>query len=293
MKRMAWASLFLLSACAAVAGQVKLVVKTGMSPKPDALVSAPVALKGALEVRDADGRSVPCAVRTDPSGNRFVAFRIRNAGMLELLDYTVIETKGLQGDLPDVPKTLPGMNLFTNADFSARDANGDIDGWAPSPKGYGIKSKWTDEDRRNIRAKDGMLGLRGEMTCLVTYVYGLEAGHVYRIAFDGKCEKGVLAATMWFQGDNGRLPNDFIKGVGNYKNSNGVSASGEWEHVENSSFIYFDEAAKHTNMNCRELLPGTGSAYFYFYVKNGRGAVRNLRLEDITSDSGVRAEIVE
>jgi len=282
-------SLFLLPSFAV---SLDVLVKTGMAPGRDPLVSVEFDLKGPVKVVDAAGREVPCAVRTDPSGRRFVAWRILGAKMLELMDYRIVESAGPQTDLADVPAVLPGMNLIANADFSGRDANGGIADWAPSPRGFGIKDKWDAKWRDAIRAKDGGLELRGEYACAVTYVRGLEEGHVYRLSYDGLCREGHLAATMWFQGDKGLIPNDFVPGVGNYKLSTAVSTTGKWEHVEDSSFVYYDDRTKRMNMNCRGLLPGTRSAYFYFYVEKGEGCVRNLRFEDITSDSGVRADVV-
>lgn len=278
---------------ASLAASVDVIVKTGMAPGRNPLVSVATDLEGALKVVDADGRDVPCAVRTDPSGRRFVAWRIREAKMLELLDYRIVETPEAQKDLSDVPAVLPGMNLIANADFSRRDENGDLADWAPSPRGYGIKDKWTEEARGNIRAKNGILGLRGDLACAVTYVYGLVPGHVYRLSYDGLCREGHLAATMWFQGNNGKVPNDFVPGVGNYKLSTSVSTTASWEHVEDASFVYHDNKAKRMNLNCRGLLPGTGSAYFYFLLRKGAGCVKNLRFEDVTNDSGVRAEVVK
>jgi len=282
---------FSLLTCSAAS--VDVLVKTGMAPGKNPLVSVATDLTGSLKVVDASGKDVPCAVRTDPSGRRFVAWRIVGAKMLELMDYRIVETSGPQGDLADIPAVLPGMNLIANADFSRRDANGDIADWAPSPRGYGIKDKWEEKWRSEIRAKNGVLGLRGESPCLVTYVRGLEGGHVYRLSYDGLCREGRLSSTMWFQGDKGNVPNDFVPGVGNYKLSTGVSTTAKWEHVDDASYVYFDKKANRMNVNCRGLLPGTGSAYFYFYLQKGEARVRNLRFEDVTSDSGVRAEVVK
>ena len=274
------------------AASVDVRVKTGLAPGKDPLVSVATDLQGSLTVVDAAGKRVPCAVRLDPSGRRFVAWRVVGADILEILDYRIVETEGTQEDLTDVPDVLPGMNLIANADFSRRDAAGDIVDWSPSPEGFGIKGRWTGKDRDEIRTKNGMLGLRGECPCVVTYVHGLQSGHVYRLSYDGLCREGRLALSVWFQGANGNLPNDPIKGVGNYKLITGVTASSAWETVEDSSFVYEDMKTKRMNFNCRGLLPGTGSAYLSLYVKKGAGCIRNLRFEDVTIDSGVRAEII-
>ena len=272
-----------------LAASLTLAVKTGMSPDADPLAVAPIdGLKGAVEVVDAKGRTVPCAVRTDGDGRRFVAFRLGAVEILRRLEFRVRECAGGQKDVPDIPKILPGMNLIANPDLERRDANGDPIGWWPSP-GYGQKKPWTDENRGNVRAKDGTIGFRDG--CWVTYLPGLEEGHVYRFSFDGLSQAKHAGLTIWYCGTGGKYP-DPLPGVGNYKSSHGITATGSWTHVEDTSFLYFDKAAKRHIYNCRELLPGTGAAYLQVYAEEGRIGVRNLRYEDVTLDSGIKVEVI-
>lgn len=270
------------------AASLALTVKTGITPGPNPLVTMAVPeLNGTLEVVDAKGRTVPCAVRTDPSGVRFVAFRLERPGILELMDFTVREISGRQGDVADIPAILPGMNLVANADFSQRDGNGDIVGWYPSP-GYGKKDRWTSESRAAVSACGGEMTLSNAV--VVAWLRrGIVPGHVYRVSFDGYRESKRMGVTLWFQGDCGKLPNDYIDGVGNYKNSSSVDSSGRWQHVESSTFVYFDKASERTVLGCRRLLPGTGSAYLQVKAADGVCRIKNLRVEDITEDTSVRA----
>lgn len=270
-----------------LAASVEIAVKTGLAPGHDPLVTHPIPeLKGPVRVLDSKGRETPCAVRTDPSGTRYVAFRAVGAEMLEILDYRIVEGRPGCPELSGVRDILPGMNLFANADFSQRDENGDLLGWSPSG-GYGAKKPWTEKIRERIRVKNGILGVRD--AGLVTYVTGLETGHVYRLSFDARSEAKMLYTSLWFRGTNGTVANDWIRGVSNYKNENTLSGTNDWQHVESSSFVYYNEKSKRLIYNNRRLLPGTGSAYFEVYMTKGRGAVRNLRLEDVTLDTGVKA----
>ena len=41
-----------------------------------------------------------------------------------------------------------------------------------------------------------------------------------------------------------------------------------------------------------KLLPGTGAACVQVYAKKGRVALRNLRYEDVTLDSGLKTELI-
>ena len=271
-----------------LAASLAITVKTGIAPGPNPLVTMAVPeLKGTLEVVDAKGRTVPCAVRMDPSGVRFVAFRLERPGILELMDFTVREVSGKQGDLADIPTVLPGMNLVANADFARRDENGDIADWAPS-SGYGQKDRWTRESRAAVSACGGEMTL-SNVVVVAWLRRGIVPGHVYRVSFDGYRESKRMGVTLWFQGDCGKLPNDYIDGVGNYKNSSSVDSSGRWQHVESSTFVYFDKASERTVLGCRRLLPGTGSAYLQVKAADGVCRIKNLRVEDITEDAGVRA----
>jgi len=270
-----------------IAAALNLTVKTGMAPGADPLVTCPIdPLKAPVHVVDAKGRETPSAVRTDPSGVPYVAFRAIGAEILQLLDYRVIEGRGKLPELAGVPALLPGMNLVANADFSARDAAGDLLGWSPSGE-YGAKAPWTDKARSRIRVKGGTLGL--ENSSILTYVTGLEAGHVYRLSYDACSEAKLFVGTLWFRGTKGTVADDWIRGVSNYKNSNDLVGTNGWQHVENASFVYFNEKTKKLVYNARELLPGTGSGYLTFCAVKGRGAIRNLRFEDVTLDTGVKA----
>ena len=273
-----------------LAASLTLVVKTGMSPGENPLAVAPIdGLKGAVEVVDAKGRTVPCAVRKDGDGRRFVAFRLGAVEILRRLEFRVRETAGAQADLSDIPRNLPGMNLVVNPDLSLRDKKGDPVGWWPSP-GFAKRNPWTDETRANLRTANGVVGLQNG--CWVTYLTGLEEGHVYRFSFDGLCKAKRGGLTVWYCGKDGRWPSP-LPGVGNYKSSHGISKTGEWTHVEDSSFLYFDKKAKRHILNNRELLPGTGAAYLQVYAEEGRIGLRNIRYEDVTSDSGIKVEVSE
>lgn len=270
-----------------VATAIGLAVKTGLSPGADPLVSCPIdPLAGPVHVVDAAGRETASAVRTDPSGGRHVAFRAVGAQVLEVLDYRVVEGRGTLAELPGVPRVLPGMNLFENADFSARDAAGDLLGWRPAGPS-GAKAAWDEKTRSRVRVKGGVLGV--ENVGLLTYVTGLEAGHVYRLSFDACSAAKMLLVTLWFRGTRGTVANDWVKGVSNYKNDVDLRGTNAWQHIEKSTFVYYDPRAKRQVRGNRELLPGTGSAFLEVVAVEGRGAVRNLRLEDVTSDTGVRA----
>ena len=79
--------------CAAlVAAALTLVVKTGMAPGDNPLAVSPIdGLSGPVDVTASDGSKVPCAVRTDGDGRRFVAFRLGGVEMLKRLEYHVGE----------------------------------------------------------------------------------------------------------------------------------------------------------------------------------------------------------
>lgn len=270
-----------------LAAALDITVKTGMSPGTDPLVTCPISpLAAPVHVLDAAGRELPSAVRTDPAGAAHVAFRAVGAQTLQLLDYRVVEGRGKADELPGVPHLLPGMNLLENADFAARDAAGDLLGWSPSGPS-GAKAEWDEKARARVRAKDGMLGV--EDVGVLTYVTGLEAGHVYRLSFDACSTARRLGVTLWFRGTRGTVRDDWVKGVSNYKNQCGLTGTNAWQHIESSTFIYYDPRAKRQVRGNRELLPGTGSAFLEVYATEGRGAIRNLRLEDVTLDTGVRA----
>ena len=267
-----------------LAAAMDIAVKTGMTPGADPLVTFP--LKAPVYVLDGAGRECPSVVRIDPSGSGHVAFRAVGAQILQLLDYRVVEGQGWLGELAGVPSVLPGMNLFTNADFTERDAAGDILGWSPGGVG-GAKAAWTDEARARIRVKRGVLGV--ENAGVVTYVTGLETGHVYRLSFDACSAAKMLLVTLCFRGTKGTVSNDWVKGVENYKNNVDLRGTNDWQHIEKSSFVYRDARTKRLVLGSRELLPGTGSAFLEGVAIGGRGAIRNLRLEDVTFDTGVRA----
>ena len=277
-----------MTAFSLIAAALTIVAKTGMAPGDNPLAVSPIdGLKGPVEVTAADGSKVPCAVRTDGDGRRFVAFRLGEVEILQRLEFRVSECAVAGKEPEGVPNVLPGMNLFTNPDLTRRDENGDPVGWWPSP-GYGQKKKWTDENRANVRVADGKVGFQNG--CWVTYLTGLEEGHSYRVSFDGLSQAKRAGLTIWYCGKDGRWPSP-LPGVGNYKCSNGIPKTGSWTHIEQESFIYLDKASKRHIFNNTKLLPGTGAAYVQIWVEEGRVAVRNLRYEDVTLDTGIKTEI--
>lgn len=281
-----------MSAGLLISAAVAFTVKTGMAPAADALIALPIPeLRGPVRVVDESGKVVPSAVRQDPLGVRHIAFRLKDAEMLKVLDFRAEEFSGPQEDLAEVPGVLPGMNLIANSDFSQVNYAGDPVGWAPSSRGYGIKDDWTDVSRSRVQAKAASIVLRD--ICLVTYVCGLEPGHVYRLSYEGRVTGNGLGVTMWYQGRRGRLPNDYLPEIANYKTSHGIEPTGEWTTVEDSSFVYFSKASGRTVLNCRALLPNTGSGYLELGARGAVAQIRNLRFEDVTEDSGVKVVINE
>ena len=272
-----------------VAATLTLVVKTGMTPGDDPLAVSPIdGLNGPVEVVAADGSKVPCAVRTDGDGRRFVAFRLGKVEMLKRLEYHVRECV-VAGDEPDgVPKVLPGMNLIANPGLSRRDKNGDPVGWWPSP-GVAQVGKWTDETRANVKSDGDSVDFKNG--CWVTFVAGLEEGHVYRVSFERLANAKRAGVIVWYCGKDGRWAPP-SSGIGNYKCSKDVPKAEEWAHDEDSSFVYLDKTLKRHIFGNTKLLPGTGSAYIQVYAGEGHIALRNLRYEDVTFDSGVKTELL-
>lgn len=275
--------------CAAlVAAALTLVVKTGMAPGDNPLAVSPIdGLSGPVEVTASDGSKVPCAVRTDGDGRRFVAFRLGGVEMLKRLEYHVGECAAA-GEEPDgVPKVLPGMNLIGNPDLSRRDEDGNPVGWWPS-SGRSVGT-WTGGKRANVASEGGATVFSNG--CWMAYVDGLEEGHVYRVSFDVISDAEQAGLIVWYCGKEGRWSAP-RPGISNYKCSKDIPKTEQWTHVEDSSFVYFDNALKRHVFSNVKLLPGTGAACVQVYAKKGRVALRNLRYEDVTLDSGLKTELI-
>lgn len=271
------------------AAALTLIVKTGMAPGDNPLAVSPIdGLDGPVEVSSADGTKVPCAVRTDGDGRRFVAFRLGKVEILRRLEYRVSECAASGREPDGIPAILPGMNLISNPDLSRRDKDGNPAGWHPTPAGHKIE-KWTGKTRANVYAKDG--SVRFQNGCWATYIDGLEEGHVYRLSFDALVDAKRSGVIVWYCGKDGRWTAP-SPGIRNYKCSKDLARTERWTHIEDTSFVYFDKALKRHIFGNRNLLSGTGSAYIQIYADKGCVALKNLKYEDITLDSGVKTEVV-
>ena len=274
--------------CAAiVAAALTLVVKTGMAPGDNPLAVSPIdGLNGPVEVVASDGSNVPCAVRIDGGGRRFVAFRLGKVEILKRLEYRVGECAVAGEEPDDVPKVLPGMNLIENPNLSRRDKDGNPVGWWPS-SGHSVGT-WTDEKRANVKSNGDSVVFRDG--CWVTFVDGLEDGHVYRVSFDRLADAKRGGVIVWYCGKDGRWASP-SPGIRNYKCSKDIPKTELWTHVEDSSFVYYDKVLNRHVFGNTKLLPGTGSAYIQVYAGKGYVALQNLRYEDVTFDSGVKTLI--
>ena len=231
-----------------------LIVKTGMSPGDNPLAVSPIdGLNGPVEVRTADGTKVPCAVRTDGDGRRFVAFRLGKVEILRRLEYRVSECAASGKEPKGIPAILPGMNLISNPNLRDCDKDGNPVGWYPTPDGHKV-GKWTGKIRANVQTKHD--STRFQNGCWATYIDGLEAGHVYRLSFDALVDAERSGVIVWYCGKDGRWTTP-LPGIRNYKSSKDLAKTEQWTHIEDTSFVYFDKALKRHIFVNRNLLPGT------------------------------------
>ena len=274
--------------------RIPVTVTTGMTPAENALVSVKIEVKCALSsirVTDSENNLVPCAVRKDTGGNLFVAWRIAKPEMLEELSYFIYCDKSAKPEVTEpagFPKNLPGMNLLPNPQWLVKDADGNIDQWYYSSKGYGMIDKWNDETRSKVSVvqKDGRHALKIDGITVIAFVTNLEEGHTYRMNFEGFNETAQLTTVTALFYDHSKSPFKVHRKYGNYKIASGVPSPGKWLKSSTSYFGYIDNRTQAVHNKENKLLPGTAGLFFEVKPRGKKVFyLANPVIEDITEVS--------
>lgn len=274
--------------------RLPVTVTTGMAPAENALVSVKIEAKCALSsirVTDSENKVLPCAVRKDTGGNLFVAWRIAKPEMLEELVYYIYfdqNEKEKAAEAAGFPKNLPGMNLLPNPQWLIKDANGNIDQWYCSSRGYGMMDKWNEENSSKVSVvqKDGRRALKIDGITLIAFVTDLEEGHTYRMNFEGFNEAAQLTTVTALFYDHTKSPFKVHRKYGNYKIPSGVPSPGKWHKSSASYFGYIDNSTKTVHNKENKLLPGTAGLFFEVKPRGKKVFyLANPVIEDITEIS--------
>lgn len=271
--------------------RVRITVSAGMTPGENPVASVKIASAGepfdpsSLRLIGADGKEIPCVVKKDASGDIFLGWRPGILKMLEKKEYYAYfdgPGKTPPKEPENLPENLPGMNLIPNADFQKLDAAGHPEDWAMSSKGYGLKDKWTDANKNQMKVvtADGKKAL--ELGGCATVILKVSPDRQYELSYDAKYEAKNFLVTVWYRG---KTIHEYLAkelGVGNYKMSTGPAVPGKWLHVSASTFIYMDNKTKQTSPNNKKLLKFTETAFIQLFPRDGKAWIANIRYEDIT-----------
>ena len=279
--------------------RVKITLNAGMTPGKEPLASARVAGKTekinleSARLIDGNGKEVPCLMKQDSCGDYFVAWKPEHLTLLVKRDYCLYfsDTAKNPGTPPEgFPDSFPGMNLIPNADFSLLDADGHPQEWAMSKRGYGLKDKWTEENKGGMKVVtvDGRRAL--ELAADAVVYVNVRAGRQYELSVERKYEAGSLGTTVWYRG---KTIHEYLArelNISNYKMQLDAIAPGKWHKSVASTFLYQDNKSRQISYGNRKLLPHTQMAFIQFTVRNGKAWISGIRFEDITDRGSLKVK---
>ena len=277
--------------------RVPLTLNAGMNPAKGMMASAKIAgpsakidLNSARLIR-ADGKEIPCQLKKDTAGNYIVGWKPEDLKMMEKRTYCLYFSDTAKPAGPaavDFPEYFPGMNLIPGAGFTSLDNAGHPEGWAMSSKGYGIKDKWSDQnkDQMKVVTVDNKKAL--ELTANAVVHVKVKPDHQYKLSFEGKYDADRVHVTVWYRG---KTIHEYLArelGVDNYKMQMAAMAKGKWNNISESTFIYLDKKTKQHSFGNKKLLKYTELAFINITVKNGKAWIANICYEDITDQGSLK-----